>query len=199
MVLSTAAALAAVGCIATARSSATSIYDDLNPYGQAGVGGGQSLTLPSASSASITAPQLTLTLASLSQMGATPSLSSSSIDTGIGVTLSASGKGLPGDQTLSAGFMGDQPSAAWAPDGRYADVEFTLGMASSSSSFNSLDGANPLGPSQLFLADLDFGQQGSFVQWGLVTSAIPEPSTWTLAGLGGFALGMRFLRRRAGR
>jgi hypothetical protein len=51
----------------------------------------------------------------------------------------------------------------------------------------------------LFLADLDFGGQGSLAQWGAIVSAIPEPSTLALVGLAGFALGVRFLRRRNSR
>ena len=63
----------------------------------------------------------------------------------------------------------------------------------------SFDGTNPNGAWTLFLADLDFGEQGTLVKWGMVVTAVPEPSAWTLLGLGGFALGMRFLRRRRSR
>jgi subtilisin-like proprotein convertase family protein len=84
-------------------------------------------------------------------------------------------------------------------DGRYIDPEFMVDTDSQPSLLSSLNGANPNGTWTLFLADLDFGEQGTPVNWGLVITAVPEPSALTLLGLGGIALGMRLLRRRTAR
>jgi hypothetical protein len=74
-----------------------------------------------------------------------------------------------------------------------------MDLSSSSSLYNPFDGGSSIGAAPLFLANLDFGEQGTYVQWALVTSPIPEPSTTVLTSLGGLLLGMRFLRRRAGK
>jgi hypothetical protein len=60
----------------------------------------------------------------------------------------------------------------------------------------SFNGLNPNATRSLFLADLDFGEQGTLVQWGVVVAAIPEPSIWALMGLGGVAFAGCLLRRR---
>ena len=101
--------------------------------------------------------------------------------------------------TIADGYNGDQRTGTWAPDGPAVDPEYLLDTNSQTSLLNSFNGTNPNGTWTLFLADLDFGQQGALVQWGVLVTAIPEPSTCILLALGGFALGMRLLQRRTPR
>jgi hypothetical protein len=61
---------------------------------------------------------------------------------------------------------------------------------------DSFPGAEGNDPWKLFLTDMDFGGPGSGAQWSVVISAIPEPSSCGLLGLGGLLLGRQFLRRR---
>jgi hypothetical protein len=115
--------------------------------------------------------------------------------TGTAVTLSASGNNIHSYQNYLPVFNGDQPTGTWAPDGRYVDPNFVEGTDPQTSLLNSFNRTNPNGAWPLFLADLDFGEQGTLVNWGAVITAVPEPSAWTLLSLGGFTLGMRFRRR----
>ena len=116
----------------------------------------------------------------------------------LGLKLSTSGSDLHDYQTLSSSFSGNEPANAWAVDGRYVDLESAMDLSSASSLQNPFDGGGSIAAAPLFLANLDFGQQGTFVQWGLVTLPVPEPSTTVLTFLGGLLLGMRFLPRRKG-
>ena len=63
----------------------------------------------------------------------------------------------------------------------------------------SFNGTNPNGAWTLFLADLDFGEQGTLVQWGVIVTAVPEPSTWTLLGWAGSPWERVSWRRRRSR
>jgi hypothetical protein len=65
-----------------------------------------------------------------------------------------------------------------------------------SSLLGSFNGLDQNGPWKLFLTDVDFGQEGARVQWGLVVTAIPEPSTMGLMTVCGLGLAIRSLRRK---
>jgi hypothetical protein len=146
-VLCTAAALAIAGCIATAQTSVTNIFENLSkviPDGQL---------------------------------------------TGVSDTRAF---------TLSSLFDGGQLTGTWTPDNYDVDPLFVLDMGTQTLLLSPFAGTNLNGDWPLFLADLDFGDQGALMRWGVIVTAVPEPSTWTLLGLGGVALGMRFMRRRLG-
>ena len=98
--------------------------------------------------------------------------------------------------TLSPVSNGDQLIGTWAPESRDFDPLFSLDMGTQTLLLSPFGGTNLNGDWPLFLADLDFGAQGTVAKWGVIVAAIPEPSTWVLMGLGGIALGMRFMRRR---
>jgi putative intracellular protease/amidase len=101
--------------------------------------------------------------------------------------------------TSANGFNGAAVTALWAPDDRNVDPQTVLDTGTQTALLSSVNGMDTNGAWTLFLADLDFGRQGSLAQWGAIVSAIPEPSTLALVGLAGFALGVRFLRRRNSR
>jgi hypothetical protein len=98
--------------------------------------------------------------------------------------------------TSSSLFNGDQRTGTWGPDNRYIDPLFSLDMGTQTLLLGPFGGTNLNGDGPLFLADLDFGAQGTMAKWGVIVTAIPEPSAWALMGLGGIAFGMRFMRRR---
>jgi hypothetical protein len=107
-------------------------------------------------------------------------------DTGA-LTLSGFGRGSVTDV---------QGALAIATDGSDVDPVYVLDTGPQTLLLGSFNGTNPAGDWTLFLTDLDFGEQDTLVKWDVIVTAIPEPSTWTLMGLGGFAFGMRFMRRR---
>jgi hypothetical protein len=76
------------------------------------------------------------------------------------------------------------------------DPDLALDTDSRTDLLGSFDGTDPNRAGTLFLADLDFGQQGTLAQWGVLVTAVPEPSIWAFVGLGGAILGMHFLQRR---
>ncbi len=219
-VLCTAAALVIAGSIATAQTTVTNLFQNINrviPDGQVtGLSDTRTLTFSDPLFSSITDLQVTLTIAGgfngdfygylvhdngfavlLNRIGRTASNSVGGSDEGMDVTLSADGDDIHNYASYSPTFDGDQLTGAWAPDGRNVDPMYVLDTDPQSLALGSFSGTDPNGAWTLFLADLDFGQQGTLVQWGVIVSAIPEPSTWTLMGLGGVALGMRLIRRRA--
>ena len=218
-VLCTAAALAIAGCIATAQTTVTNLFPNLNkviPDGQAtGMSDTRTLTFSNPLFVSISDIQVSLTIAGgfngdlygylvhdsgfavlLNRVGRTSSNLLGYGDAGMNLTLSASGNDIHNYASHSPIFDGDQLTGTWAPDGRNVDPESVLDSDEQTALLGSFNGTNPNGNWTLFLADLDYGEEGTLVQWGLVISAIPEPSTWTLMGLGGFALAIRLLRRR---
>jgi subtilisin-like proprotein convertase family protein len=103
--------------------------------------------------------------------------------------------------TIANGYNGDfyshlvQEGAA----GSYVVPEVVVDTDPQISLLSEFNGTEPNGTWTLFLADLDFGAQGTLANWRLAVTAIPEPSTWTLLGLGGVACVMRLLRRRTAR
>jgi hypothetical protein len=101
--------------------------------------------------------------------------------------------------TSASGYNGAALTALWAPDDRNVDPQTVLDTGTQTALLSSVNVTDTNGAWTLFLTDLDFGRQGSLAQWGAIVSAIPEPSTLALVGLAGFALGVRFLRRRNSR
>ena len=103
--------------------------------------------------------------------------------------------------TIANGYKGDfyshlvQEGAA----GHYVAPDVVMDTDPQISLLSTFNGTDPNGTWTLFLADLDFGDQRTPTNWGSAVTAIPEPSTWTLLGLGWVAYGMRFLRRRTAR
>jgi hypothetical protein len=78
-----------------------------------------------------------------------------------------------------------QLTGTWAPDGRRVDPAGVNENAEPSAMFSSFNGLNPNGTWTLFLADLDFGEQATLVEWSLSITAVPEPGTIGLACIGG--------------
>ena len=113
--------------------------------------------------------------------------------------INADGNDIHDYASFSPAFDGDQLTGTWAPDGRNVDPESVLDTDAQTALLGSLNGTDPNGSWTLFLADVDYGQPETLVQWGLVISAVPELSAWTLIGMGGFALGGLLLRRRFSR
>ena len=78
-----------------------------------------------------------------------------------------------------------QLTGTWAPDGRRVDPAGVNENAEPSAMFSSFNGLNPNGTWTLFLADLDFGEQATLIEWSLTITAVPEPGTIGLACIGG--------------
>jgi len=85
-------------------------------------------------------------------------------------------------------------TGTWAPDGRNINPTLTLDTDPSTATLGSFDGTNPNGKWTLFVADVSSGQTGTLVDWSLITTAVPEPSTVMLGVLGIAAI--RFSQRR---
>ena len=221
-VLCTAAALAFAGCIATAQTTVTNLFQNFNqviPDGQAtGMSDTEMLTFSNPLFASITNVQVVLTIAGgfngdlygylmhdngfavlLNRVGRTAGNPVGYANGGMNVTLSVAGNDVHNYQAFSPTMNGGEVTGTWAPDGRYVDPQSVLATDEPTALLGSFNGTDPNGSWTLFLADLDFGQQSTLVQWGVIISAVPEPSTLALMGLGGFTLGMRLLRRRTAR
>jgi len=220
-VLCAAVVLGIGACIAVAQTTVTNTFANLNkviPDGQpTGVSDTENLTFSGPGFAAISDLQVTLTIANgfngdfyaylvhdsgfvvlLNRVGRTADNSLGYSDAGMNVTFTASGNDIHNYQAFSPIFNGDQLTGAWAPDGRYVDPQFVTDTDVPTSFLGSFNGTNPNGEWTLFLADLDFGDQGTLVNWGVIVTAVPEPSTWTLLALGGFSLGMRLRQRPRG-
>jgi len=118
-------------------------------------------------------------------------------DTGFNVTLADGANDLHFYKNSPFTLNGNgQLTGTWSPDGRYADPAVVSEATSPSSLLGSFNGTNPNGSWTLFLADVDFGQQSTLVQWGLVVSAVPEPTGFGLVGVGALILGATLYRRR---
>jgi subtilisin-like proprotein convertase family protein len=118
-------------------------------------------------------------------------------DTGFDITLLDSASDLHFYRNSGFSVNGSgQLTGTWAPDGRYANPGNVSENDASTSLLGSFDGLDPNGTWTLFLADVDFGEQGTLVQWGLVISAIPEPSSAGLLALGAVGLMVAALRAR---
>jgi hypothetical protein len=93
-------------------------------------------------------------------------------------------------------FERGQLTGTWGADGREAEPPTVLDPEPGAGLLNFHNGADGDGAWKLFLTDMDFGSPGNSAQWGVVISAIPEPSTCGLLCLGGLLLGIHFRRQR---
>jgi subtilisin-like proprotein convertase family protein len=89
-----------------------------------------------------------------------------------------------------------QVTGTWGPDGRRVDPGGVNEHAERSALFGSFNGLNPNGTWTLFLADVDFGEQATLVEWGLVITAVPEPAPFVLLGLAALLVWRRANARR---
>lgn len=116
-------------------------------------------------------------------------------NTGFDITLADSGNDVHFYNLFTPTFNGSgQLTGTWAPDGRNVDPATVGEPITPTALLGSFGGGDPNGTWTLFLSDLDFGEQGTLVNWGLIVTAIPEPTTWALLGTGGALLAWR--RRR---
>ena len=135
----------------------------------------------------------------LNRVGRTSSDSVGYGDAGMSITLAASGNDIHDYQAFSPTFSGGQLTGTWEQDGRNVDPATVLNTDAQTALLGSLDGLDPNGGWTLFLADVDFGQQGTLVNWGVIITAIPEPSTFAVAAAGGVMFAIHRRRRRASR
>ena len=116
-------------------------------------------------------------------------------DPGMSVTIGATGNDIHNYQTFSPTFDSGRLTGDWAQDGRGTDPQFALDSDSRTALLSSFNGTNPNGTWDLFLSDVDFGQQGTLVNWGLIITAIPEPSFLSMSLAASLTL-MWFRNRR---
>jgi len=215
----TAAMLAIAGSVATAGVSVTNLFSGINqaiPDGQlTGLSDTRALSFSDPLLTSVASIQVTLTIANgyngdfyaylvhdngfavlLNRVGRSASNLSGYGNTGMSLTLSDDGNDIHDYQTFSHTLDNSPLTGIWAPDGRDSDPAYAMDTEGRTALLNSFVGTDPNGTWTLFLADLDFGEQGTLVQWGLVITAIPEPSSWVLLTFGGIALVTPLLRRR---
>jgi subtilisin-like proprotein convertase family protein len=132
----------------------------------------------------------------LNRPGTTAGNSLGYADSGFNITLSDTGSDIHTYQTVS-NPNGGVLTGTWAPDGRNVDPATVVDTDARTSLLSSFAGKDPSGQWTLFLANLDYGEQGELVSWGLSITAVPEPSSVGLALLGlGIFLGVRRLVRR---
>jgi MYXO-CTERM domain-containing protein len=134
----------------------------------------------------------------LNRPGTTAGNSLGYADSGFNITLSDAGPDIHTYQTVS-NPGGGALMGTWSPDGRNVDPATVVDTDSRTALLSSFEGTNPSGQWTLFLANLDYGEQGELVSWGMSITAVPEPSSAGLAVLGlGLLLGVRrFMRRSA--
>jgi subtilisin-like proprotein convertase family protein len=216
----TAAALVIAAGIANAEVSVTNLFENINqaiPDGQTtGLSDTRTLSFSDPLFTSVGSVQVTLTIANgyngdyyaylvhdnafavlLNRVGRAAGNLFGYSDAGMSVTLSAEGEDIHRYQSFTLIPEEGTLTGTWAPDNRESDPLYAMDTDERTTLLDSLVGTDPNGAWTLFLADVDFGQQGTLVQWGLVITAIPEPSSWALLMLGGAALGRRLLRRRS--
>jgi subtilisin-like proprotein convertase family protein len=217
MVWGAAIALSVAGSIATAQGSVTNLFTSLNkviPDGQlTGVSDTEHLVLPDITA--IGSLQVTLTISSgyngdyyaylvhdggfsvlLNRTGRANDNPYGYGDAGMDVTFTLTGNDIHNYQDYTLPEGGGPLTGEWAPDGRYINPMTVLDTDTPSSLLGSFNGVDPNGDWTLFLADLDFGDQGTLTKWGLIVTGVPEPSTWSLMLLGGLAFGRQLLKRR---
>jgi subtilisin-like proprotein convertase family protein len=119
----------------------------------------------------------------LNRVGRTSSDHFGYSDSGLNVTFS---DGSPND---IHNYQNIVPPASpltgtWAPDGRNVDPANALNTDPRTALLGSFNGEDPSGQWTLFVSDVADGAQGSLANWGLVITAVPEPSTSVLIFLG---------------
>jgi subtilisin-like proprotein convertase family protein len=134
----------------------------------------------------------------LNRPGTTAGNSLGYTDSGFNITLSAGGPDIHTYQTVSnpgGGIL----TGTWGVDGRNVDPATVVNTDPQTALLSSFTGTDPSGQWTLFLANLDYGEQGELVSWGLSITAVPEPSSVGLAllGLGVFFGARRLVHRRA--
>lgn len=87
-------------------------------------------------------------------------------------------------------------AGVWQPDGANIDPQSAPAAfltAGQTAMLASLDGTNPNGQWELFLADVSPGGQSTVVSWSLAITTVPEPTVLVLTGVGlaGVVLMMR--------
>lgn len=214
-------ALAVAGINAQAQSTVTNMFNSLNkviPDGQfTGVSDTENLSFGDPLFANITDVKVILNISGgfngdlyaylvhdggfavlLNRVGRTSGNSIGYGNPGLSITLGATGNDVHDYQNpiYSAAYSGGQLTGNWQQDGRDIDPQTVLNTDSQTALLGSFNGLNPNGEWTLFLADVDFGQQGTLVNWGVVITAIPEPSTIALCGLGALVLAMHRRRSR---
>jgi len=133
----------------------------------------------------------------LNRPGTTAGNSLGYADSGLNITLSDASPNDIHTYQNESNPGGGALTGTWAPDGRNVDPATVVDTDARTALLSSFAGLNPSGQWTLFLADLDYGEQGQLVSWGLVVTAVPEPSSVALALLGlGIVLGVRRLTRR---
>ena len=116
---------------------------------------------------------------------------------GAHVALTPGGHGIRSEQSYSLLQDSARLTDSWAFGGRYVGPESAEDTGTLTLFLGSPDRTDLNEAWTLFLADLDFGQQGTLAQWGLIGAGIPEPTAWALFALGGLAVGTHLLRRRS--
>jgi subtilisin-like proprotein convertase family protein len=132
----------------------------------------------------------------LNRPGTTAGNSLGYTDSGFNITLSDTGPDIHTYQTVS-NPNGGVLTGTWGPDGRNVDPATVVDTDPQTALLSSFVGTDPSGQWTLFLANLDYGEQGELVSWGMSITVVPEPSSVGLALLGlGIFLGIRRLVRR---
>ena len=133
----------------------------------------------------------------LNRSGKTASNSFGYADSGFNITLSdGAATDIHNYQSITVPV--GPLTGTWQPDGRNFDPELVLDTTPRSGSLSSFTNEIPNGEWTLFLADTDFGDQGTLVSWSMTITAVPEPGTWAILGLGlgGLWTSRRLLRSK---
>ena len=133
----------------------------------------------------------------LNRVGKTAANSVGYADSGFNITLSASSPNDIHNYQNVSNPGGGILTGVFAEDGRNVDPAGVLDTDARTALLSSFNGQDPNGQWTLFLSDVDYGQQGQLTSWGLVVTAVPEPSSFGLMALGlGAMLGLGFWIRR---
>jgi subtilisin-like proprotein convertase family protein len=120
----------------------------------------------------------------LNRPGRTSGNSVGYADSGMNITLSGSAATDIHYYQTASNPNGGLLTGLFAEDGRNVDPTTVIGTEARTALLGSFNGTDPSGEWTLFLADLDYGEQGQLVSWGLVVTAVPEPSSMGLMALG---------------